>query len=899
MPRFTTAIDIDGQRVEINVPKGTKAQRLANSVFCPLGPAPTQAWFVMTRQSVNALDKDSAHTVTWQYIEAEDAGTPTTTRTLTFPGLYIVKAERLMHGAVGDTNALYLVEFADARLIAARKSDSGSLRVNLRSYANAADYLTGTSGGTWASLLTSLWNACGVLGAYPGLPGGLPIDGQPENTWIIGLNGYRALNAVLEQLDCAICHNPLTGAYTIVQLGGTQTVAAAATSLKWNSEPVNPLATRAAANLNIYFYWHRKAYGQERDTELENNWAYEGDGTLITKATGITGALGSVPLWDDLPVVKGETNNELNTSAITTRAENRKTRYATRWGVTNQHRIHFGLLTDFVPGGQIRAVLWRNWDDGKDSPLGGTVTEFVCRPELVTGLKESADGDGPAWFDGQLAAPEREIYSPPDLSRHSFPNYPRLPNIVQVWDTGSAVGDTIQPNDDGFHSGFVKRWVSNTMATLGECWILFVDDYDNVAGQVEATKGEYYGPARLSGVTTSDGGMRPVYLVRKGGGGVNDEVVFELLATLGLSGEANARICSLVGGVYVANGAAIVVRDFYENPGEWQGLAGYQGKARRATDGKYDITWMERPALFARSTLAANFVTAPAPVAATIAGEFQQGNKPLPTAEVNDPAEMFPKALAGAKQLITWNDVDSRADVVVSQQQGIYATATLNQELLATTAHDISITNFRIQSFSPFNLAPSPVPVLAENHFHLQGENGKEVLLLWGHILGKWNIIQVDHDQSQVEFVAIGAGTKNLVTADFQGTNMFNGRTVTGAPGAPALAKACIIEFTDYGTSFNYVGSHGKVYGPAKNVGAINNVPVYRCLIGEQKWYGKSDSVVSKGVTGTFKLYNNGVLTAPLISLQATCLFNKYEDTDKYALIEVFDNETIANPVEC
>lgn len=906
MPRFTTAIDIDGQRVEINVPRGTKAWRLANSVFCPLGPAPTQAWFVMTRQSVNALGVNGPHTITWQYIEAEDAGTPTVTRTLTFPGLYIVKAERLMHGAVGDLNAIYLVEFSDARLLAARKSDSGSQRVNLRSYANAADYLTGTSGGTWATLLTSLWNACGTLGAFPGLPGGIPIDGQPENTWIVGLNAYRALNAVLDQLDCAICHNPLTNTYTIVQLGAAQTIDDAATSLQWNAEPVNPTASRAAANLNIYFIWHRKAFGQERDTELENNWAYEGDGTAINQATGIAGGQGTIPLWDDLRVVLGENNTQLNASAITTRAENRKTRYVTRWSVTNQHRIHFGLLTDFVPGGQIRAVLWRNWCD-TDNPLGGTVTEFTCQPELVIGLKPSEDGE-PAWFDRQLAAPEREMYSPPDFSRHSFPNYPRLPNIVQVWDTGSAEGDTIQPNEEGFHRGRVKRWVANAMATLDDCWILFVDEFDTKTGQVEAVKGEYYGPARLSGIKDIGGANLPVYLVRKGGGGVGDEVVFQLTSTLVLSGEANARICTLVGGVYVANGNAIIVRDFYENPGEWQGFSGYQGKARKASDGKYDITWMERPALFARSILAADFVTAPAPVAATITGQFQQGNKLLPTAEVNDPAEMFPKALTGAKQLITWNDVNSRADVVVSQQQGIYATATLNQELLATTAHNVSITNFRIQSFSPFNLAPSPLPTTVENPFHHQGENGKEVLLLYGHILGKWNIIQIDHDQSQGEFVVIDSpggaiidtATAQLVTGTLGTKNRFAGQTVTGPPNVIQATRACWIEFTDYGPDFDYVGMYGRIYGPAKLCGYDNNIPVFRCLIGEQKFEAKIGGTVPidvpKGGGGFFKLWNFEAESS--VTIFALCKYNKCA-IDKYAIVEAMNAEWRANQIEC
>lgn len=691
MPRFTTAIDIDGQRVEINIPRGTKAWRLANSVFCPLGPSPTQAWFVLTRQSVNALNKDGQHTITWQHIETDDdPDSPTqTTRTLEFSGLYIVKAERLLPGAPGDSNALYLVEFADGRYLAAKKSDSGSLRINLRTFANAADYLPETDDQTWASMVESLWTACGTLGGFFGMPAGLPLDGVPQNHWFAGLNAYRALNAVLEQLDCAIRHDPLANLYSIVQLGSDQEIADANESLKYNGEPITPAASKAAANLNIHFYWHRKSYGQERDTELENNWAYNGDGTFINEPTGITGAQGTLPLWDDLLHVFDENNSSTNSAELNTRVQNRKSRYVTRWSVQNKHRIHWGLRTEFKPQGQIRAVLWRNWCD-PENPLGGTVTEFICQPELVTGLRES-DG-GPAWFDSQLAAPEREVYSPPDYNRGTFPNYPRLPNIVQVWDTGSAEGDTIEPNDEGFHRGRVKRWVAGEMATLDDCWILFVDDYDNVQGQVEARKGEYYGPARLSGVRTIDGALRPVYLVRKGAA-QSDVVVFELTDSIGLGGTAPARVCTLnSSGAYLANGESITVVDAFFANGCWQGLAGYRGIACRRTDGAYDILFMERPALIVEFELYASLTGAPATTGSAIANVlffYQQGGKKVDAAipyqtTVFDPLDLFRGMRLGQKGIAIWNDVRARYEIVSgprSAQDSNLIVFELNDEL--------------------------------------------------------------------------------------------------------------------------------------------------------------------------------------------------------------------------
>jgi hypothetical protein len=69
-----------------------------------------------------------------------------------------------------------------------------------------------------------LWSDSGLPSSYPGLPPGLPIDGVPQNTWLIGLNAWRALTAVLDQLDCAVQHDPFANTYSIVQLGESQSL---------------------------------------------------------------------------------------------------------------------------------------------------------------------------------------------------------------------------------------------------------------------------------------------------------------------------------------------------------------------------------------------------------------------------------------------------------------------------------------------------------------------------------------------------------------------------------------------------------------------------------------------------------------------------------------------------
>lgn len=603
MTKISTSITVDGLRAITTVPRGTKAWQKANSIFCPVGPLHSQAWILLPRVNVANLAVNAAHVINWSL-----ASDGQVSADLNFRGFYLVNAERVMHGGVSDPNALYLCEFADARLLAARKSDSGAIRANLRSYANNADYLTGTSGYTWSDLVEELWDACGVLGAYPGLPAGLPIDGVPENTWLIGVNAWRALCAVLDQLDCAVAHNPLANSnnYTIVQLGAEQNIAAISDSLlRWDGQPLSSTIVDAAATLKIYYYFNRKSYGQERDTELADNWASVGQGNIETVATGIAGASGTKELWDDLPWLLDEDNNHVNSGAISQRNDNRKQRYVTRHSVESNHRIYWGLLSTILPGAQVRAVIWRNWDDGDFSDLGGTVTEFVSSSNMIKGY--GAGGDSISWFDYELATPERENYSPPDLGRRSYPNYPRLPNIVQVQHSGQTQpGDDVDANDDGLHPGVVKRWVSGGMATLDPCWILFVDDYDNVTGDVSAKEGDYYGPARLSGMRTSEGQRLPLYLVRKGGEEQEDDklVRFRLLQNLPTGGSAAAIKRVWNGFAYANQGTNIVVVDWYGvsggGRGMWQGVVGMEGwaKLRENQTSIYDIIWMEQYARF-------------------------------------------------------------------------------------------------------------------------------------------------------------------------------------------------------------------------------------------------------------------------------------------------------------
>lgn len=100
-------------------------------------------------------------------------------------------------------------------------------------------------------------------------------------------------------------------------------------------------------------------------------------------------------------------------------------------------------------------------------------------------------------------------------------------DIVQVHHVGGeTAGSTVSANGDGLHAGVANRVIGGVMTSLGQCWILFVDGFDTVAGLVSATQDDYYGPARLCDTFTSGAVNLPLYVCRKGGAAAESGIPF-------------------------------------------------------------------------------------------------------------------------------------------------------------------------------------------------------------------------------------------------------------------------------------------------------------------------------------------------------------------------------------
>lgn len=778
---FGTEIKVDGQPVIINVPTGSIAWQRANSIYVPIGPAPTSAYFILEKQHVEQLSQTAAMAVTWNQSGPRE-------QNLTFGGLYFKQAGRVLPGGTSP-KSLFLCEFVDGRYLASRKSDSGEIIANARSYAQDSDFLDGTAK-SWDTLISTLWAACGYLGFYAGLP--FAPDSVPDSLWFTGQNAYKCLCTVLDQLDCALAPDPFSDiagdpfaqAYNIVQLGSEQDIVLDKT-LKWDSEKIQTNID-VAETLRIYFPKHLRGYGQERDTEIDDNWVVNGKIDTSDQATNIQDATGTKPVWDDLHEVIDETGAVENAGEVAARAAARAARYALRRSVTAIHRVHVGLRTDFIPGGQIRSVLWRNYNDTAN-PIGGTVTEFTAGADLPP-PRDGRPGTL-AWFEDELGMPEREAWTTQDLSRRTTPVYPRLPNIVQVYHASADVGEVVNAVG-GFHPGKVRRWVNGVLETLEDCLIRFVDNHDTLEGNVPAIQGQLYGPGRLSGVEEVTGTKYPVYTVSQGAGGSANLIFFQLYEDKDIDQpKALARILTFNGTNFVDSGQTVYVwDDYWPAPnGPFGGAKGaFQGHAhidrgwavfRNNADPEdeadlagYTIVWMSGPA----HKIIASLNEPIAEVDGVYQAEAQiedpdthiylgnSGGFPDPevaaTITVYDPRLLWTFGVVGSRLWATWNDRTRRYEIDLLEQYHLRGSGTLQFNLCGDASAYLDTVSF--QSPFPFTRVPDfgelPTDAVAvvQNPLGLAGMAGDTVLfdLNCDYTNGDWqyDIVNITHHQQEL-----------------------------------------------------------------------------------------------------------------------------------------------------
>lgn len=492
----------------------------ANSYVCPRGKDPGTAWLLMLRATVNALNYTDFKPLLFRSPQGE----------VTLGKLRFVRATCMSAGpTTTDTNAAYLLELADKRRWLSMST--AVKQYNVRCPAPPAtsgvslyhsESLNSGALWTWQTMLNDLWLLLpsSLRGTAPTLP--YTPNGTPEGFRFLGVSAWESIHQVLDKIGCTTVYNPATDALSIVRTGVAQSGLSSAVSALTNRklDDLSPVAHASAfvpATVRVLFHKVYKHYGSEPLTHRTGNWSqdpiYQED-----IATGIAGAVAGtiLPLWDDLPAIVAPSGTVVNSGDLATRATEVAANYIN--GVTKRanhgHILYSGAVTTIGTGSEVERVIWRDYGDGM-----GMITEVINRPSALM----NGSGSGPS-------GPSLHL-NPPDLSRASFPVYPRDVHLVEVYSDTGADGSAVSPVGNGLFAGKVLRvdvdanTASESVYTTGEdCFLLVVN-----AGTGSATssptlpKGErYFG--RLVGSKLVEGLTLPVYAVHEDATGSENDL---------------------------------------------------------------------------------------------------------------------------------------------------------------------------------------------------------------------------------------------------------------------------------------------------------------------------------------------------------------------------------------
>ena len=304
-------------------------------------------------------------------------------------------------------------------------------------------------------------------------------------------------------------------------------------------------------------------------------------------------------------------------------------------------------------------------------------------------------------------------------------------DVVQVYHSGSGNLEPVAANADNVHPGRVKRVISATMTTLVDCWILFVDQFDDLDGDVPALNLDYYGPARYSGTYTSGAVTLPLLVVRRGYEFEELIIHFELSATLplrngGAEQHALAKLLEWNGTAWVDSGTEIEVYDWFGTEGMWNGITGYRGWAKKrsatytdtapdpdVTRQAYEIIWMERIAQFIQFTSTEYMgASTGGRMATTVNFYDHQGKDPGATAIVRDPQGQFPDVHSGAKGTAEYDNRNGYYRVVSCQRVALFAGAILSSNQCGGA---LAITSFSVSASGDYVGTPPTAPTSAGN----------------------------------------------------------------------------------------------------------------------------------------------------------------------------------------
>jgi hypothetical protein len=349
-----------------------------NKLMVPLGEAPARGWFLMTRDGVNSLDQNALMDLEL----TDDLG-----NTVTFYNLVFVTARNLFPGAVGATNALFLVEVADLRWLCQNPfwCMTANAMYNVPNRALGVFYSDTLNAGTpwtWDELAENLWDLMpDQLGTYPGLP--VDPDGVPESWVFAGVSAWRALCKVLWRIGCAVSAD-LTSAsapYSIVQIGAADSTLSgllstldAAGRTIGDEEVQQQYLGRAPYGVQVFF---RTLIPGLIDNITDSVYSVQ----VVGPYTSDTEPGTYHPLWDDLVAVFDDTGTLTNGADLSTRATSRmNTFFDELIGAGGDFaRFTFSGVAPVYAGSISRAVAWSQ----AAKPPAAWTTEVINYPYRI------------------------------------------------------------------------------------------------------------------------------------------------------------------------------------------------------------------------------------------------------------------------------------------------------------------------------------------------------------------------------------------------------------------------------------------------------------------------------------------------------------------------------------
>lgn len=476
----------------------------ANSFTLYSGPEPGTGYLLLPRDTVSAWDRNLTYTLAMvmQYASGRSAVN------LYINNLYITDVNTIYSDSPTEpsSDCMCLVTVKDKRVLFGMSviNDAYNLEAANPPSLTLDDvdrYHQSTldSGAlwTWQTLLNDIWSLL-PSGASPGTSPTLPYspDTFPRDIRFLGQSAWTAYNAVLDKLGCVLIYDPTADVFSLERLGATQanigailTAAVANGDFLASSIPLACTAANIPEKFKVHFPKRYKHYGTEHETDpAGTNWTTSPN-HVETINTSVTEAIaGSIlPLWDDMAAIIEADGTTANSAALTARATEVANNYRERIngsgiaGNPEQKAAYKGIISGVLPGSEVDSVCYG--DVGKGIC---TIIQHQKKPTTSSFTKEQR---------GNISG----IFGKQDIDNRTYPNWPRLIQIIKIVDSAA--------NTDGTYNAILQRFDPETLeySDAEDVWAYPTSSSAFQAGSVCI--------GRMIGTHDFAADIRPLYIV--------------------------------------------------------------------------------------------------------------------------------------------------------------------------------------------------------------------------------------------------------------------------------------------------------------------------------------------------------------------------------------------------